>query len=422
MTAEELIAQFEALIAEYRTPPPPEFPTVLPGEPLPDGTFKLSPDLTYPALTLRTGHRVIGQGARVNGSSSPAVYIPPTVTDVYVEDIICSSVYQSVIVLGDNILSTQGSLDKVPARITLNRIKIPTHRGKRGIEVNATDVVITDPEILDVYSTALSDSQAIGILNTPGNITIRGGRLNSGSEVVMIGGDTMKLPNTIQTNILIEGVELFRPLSWQTDGVNRAVKNLFEVKSGVDIVMRNCVLDGSWEASQTGWAFVITPKNSQYIKNVLIDGCTIRNVGGLVQLLGKDYNTVTPQATSGVVFKNCNFTVNSALFGGYGIVSTLTGGMRDVVFDGCVGTFNGSQIVLSDTNATYGQQGPITIVNCTMPTGAYGLKADGTNYGDPLSPTSVYVGQELLVNQITGNTFSGAPSRFKTNFPNNTFV
>jgi hypothetical protein len=61
----------------------------------------------------------------------------------------------------------------------------------------------------------------------------------------------------------------------------------------------------------------------------------------------------------------------------------------------------------------------VAITGCTMPTGQYGLKADGINYGDALAAGSVYIGQELLIGSIAGNTFSGAPSRFKTNFPDN---
>jgi hypothetical protein len=64
----------------------------------------------------------------------------------------------------------------------------------------------------------------------------------------------------------------------------------------------------------------------------------------------------------------------------------------------------------------------VTITGCTMPTGQYGLKADGANYGDALTVGSVYTGQELLVGTISGNTFSGAPTKFKANFPDNTWV
>jgi hypothetical protein len=335
--------------------------------------------------------------------------------------VVASSTYQSVIQLGDNSVTTQGALDRVPKRITLDNIQIPTHRGKRGIEVNATDVIIRNPQIQDVWSPARADSQAIGILNTPGNVTVFGGNLSAGSEVVMLGGDTMKLPNTQIRNVMFDGVTLQRPLAWQTDGVARVVKNLFEVKAGVDVTVRNCTLDGCWRDGQDGWAFVITPKNSQYIQNVLVENCIVKNAAGLVQLLGKDYNSVTPQATRGVVFKNVSFDLSRALYGGRGIPVLMTGGMLDFSIQDCNGTFDGTTIVLSDTTATYGPQGPVTMTGCTMPTGAYGLMADGTNYGSPLPIGSSYAGQELLTN-ITGNTFSGAPTRFKTNFPDNTYV
>ena len=415
MTAEELIIAVEKLIAEYR------IPTIEPGQALPDGTFRLKSGVEYPRLILRTGQKVLGEGAIVSGGAYPAIYVPPGNTDIYVEKLTLASTYQSVVQLGDNSALTQTSVAQVPARITLDSINIPTHRGKRGVEINATDVTIGNCKIIDVYSTALADSQAIGVLNTPGHIFIKNCELSAGSEVIMIGGDTMKLANTAIANVFIEDCLLYRPLSWQTDGINRAVKNLFEIKAGTNIIMRNCALQGCWKASQDGWAFVITPKNNQYIQDVLIEDCTVRSVSGLVQLLGKDYNSVTPQATRGIVLRRCDFEISKTLYGGHGIVTTMTGGMQDVTFDSCVGTFDGTQIVLSDTNATYGKQGPVTIINCNMPTGAYSIKADGTNYGDPLPTGSPYIGQELLSN-ITGNTFSNAPSRFKTNFPNNTYL
>jgi len=417
MTAEELIAQIEALIAVYRVPP---IPVVQPGDPLPDGTFKLVAGLEYPRLILRSGQRVLGCGAKINGGAYPAIYVPPSTFDVHVEEVTCASTYQSVVLLGDNLDTTQASAELVPRRITLDRISIPTHRGKRGIEVNASDVTITNSDIADVWSPALADSQAIGVLNSCGGVTIKNCRLSSGSEVVMLGGDRMKIVGGIIRDVLIENCELYRPMSWQTDGINRAVKNLFEIKAGVNVTMRNCVLDGSWKAAQDGWAFVITPKNSQYIENVLVEGCTVRNASGFANLMGLDYNTVTPQNTKGVVFRNCNFVVTKNL-GGRGTVGLMTGGMKDVTFENCSGTFDGNAIVQSDSNATYGQHGPLTMTGCTMPTGIYGLTADGAVYGDPLPAGSVYIGQELLTN-ITGNTFTGAPSRFKTNFPNNTYL
>jgi hypothetical protein len=423
MTAEELIAQIEGLIAEYRVPPVPipTIPTVTPGQPYPDGMFQLVAGETYGPLVFRSGMHVIGNGAMINGGAQPAIYAPPSTGNIFAENLLLGSTHQSVALLGDNSATTQNSLAQVPTGITLNNLQIPMHRGKRGIEVNATNVVINNPVILDVWSSSAVDSQAICVLNTPGNVMVNGGRLSAGSEVMMIGGDTMKLANTVINNVTVQNTELFRPLSWKTDGVNRVVKNLFEVKAGTDILIRDCILDGCWASAQDGWAFVITPKNSQYIQNVTVRDCTVRNAAGLVQLLGKDYNSVTPQATRFINFENVNFAVSKITHGGRGIPALMVGGMQDFSMTNCTGTFDGYCIISSDSNATYGQHGPVTITGCNMPTGNYGLMADGANYGDPLPAGSSYTGQELLVS-ITGNTFTGAPTRFRTNFPTNTYL
>jgi hypothetical protein len=330
-----------------------------------------------------------------------------------------------VVLLGDNDANTQNSVAQVPTGITLTRVVVPTHRGKRAFEVNAVATLV-DCEAHDVYATTVVDSQGIAIMNTPGPVSVLGGTFEAGSENIIVGGDSIKIPGNTPSDLLFDGVTLRKPLSWQTDGVNRNVKNLFELKAGRRVILRNSVLDGCWVASQTGYAFVFTPKNANLIEDVLVEDCTVRNVAAFVQLMGLDYNSVTPQATRSIVFRRVNFTVSRAQFGNngssLGVLATMTGGMRDVTFDTCVGTFDGTRIVTSDSNATYGQHGPLTIINCQMPTGQYGLMADGANYGDPLPTGSAYTGQELLIGAIAGNTFSGAPTRFKANFPNNVWT
>jgi hypothetical protein len=435
MTPETLIAGVEALIAQYRAelaPPPPPEPqfTVVPSGGDVNAAFAaglpvhLEATGEYSAITIPSGGRLIGNGASVIGNAGPAIYVAPGTSDVRVEHAIATVTNWrgGVVQLGDNSATTQGTLAAVPTGIVVDSVTIPTHRGKAGFEIHATAVQLINCSAYDVWDPGLSDSKAIWIHNTPGGIIVTGGHFESGSENIMIGGDSVKIPGNTPTDILIDGATFQKPLSWQTDGINRSVKNLFEVKAGRNVTLRNSTLDGSWVASQTGFAVVITPKNANIVDGVLVEDCVVRNAGALVQLMGLDYNTVTPQATRNVVFRRVQFTLSKAQFGGLGGLATMTGGMKDVTFDQCSGTHDGSQMVISDSNATYGQQGPVTITGCTMPTGQYGLKADGINYGDALAAGSVYIGQELLIGSIAGNTFSGAPSRFKTNFPLNTWV
>jgi hypothetical protein len=439
MTTDQLLANVEACIAQYRAelgappapPPPTQFRLVQPTENLQLALntatmpIHLVAGATYPGVTLPSGTRLYGNGANVVGVGVPALYAPPFTSNVYAEGLTCTSNQSSVVKLGDTSSTTQGTLALVPTGITLSNISVPTHRGKRAFEVHAVATLI-NCSALDVYDPTLADSQGVWIHNTPGPVSILGGTFVAGSENIMIGGDSIKIPGNVPTDILIDGVTLRKPLTWQTDGVNRAVKNLFEVKAGRRVRLLNSALDGSWTASQTGWAIVITPKNANLVDDVLIEDCTVRNAAGLVQLMGLDYNSVTPQATRGVVLRNVNFTISRALFANnsssMGCLTTMTGGMKDVRFENCTGTMDGQQMVFSDTSATYGQQGPVTITGCTTQTGQYGLKADGVNYGSALPAGSVYIGQELLIGAITGNTFTGAPSQFRTNFPANTYV
>ncbi len=432
MTTEELISRIEASIAQYRlelAPPPPQFVTVTPSDDIQVAfatglPVHLVAGQTYSGITLPSGARLVGNGAAVVGTGKSALYVAPGTTNVEARDLVCTANVDAVVRLGDNSSTTQGTLAQVPTGIVLENVIVPTHRGKRAFEVHAANVTLINCEAHDVYSPAILDSQGISIHNTPGPVTVLGGYFEAGSENIMVGGDTIRIPGNVPSDLTFDGVILRKPLSWQTDGINRAVKNLFELKAGRRVVLRNATLDGCWLASQSGWAMVITPKNANLVENVLIEDCTVRNVAGLVQLMGLDYNSVTPQATRGIVLRRVNFTLSKALFGNstLGYVAAMTGGMRDVTFDACTGTFDGSQIVFSDSSATYGQQGPVTITGCTMPTGAYGLKADGVNYGSALPVGSAYAGQELLVGGITGNTFTGAPSQFRTNFPANTYL
>lgn len=358
-------------------------------------------------------------GGVIRADNQPALRVKPHTVNVEISGMTCKSGFSgAVIQLGDNTATTQGVPDAVPRTMLIRNVTIPTHRGKRGIEVNAGDMLIKDCTIEDVWSSAGQDSQAICVLNSPGGITIEGGTYSAGSENIMLGGDSMKVPGQTISGVVIKNVKLYKPLTWQTDGVNRVVKNLLEIKAGRNIEILNCTLDGSWRAGQDGYAFVITPKNSQYIENVTIDGCTVTNCGAGFNILGEDYNTVTPQPLAGVVVKNSSFSVSKTLYGGRGILALLTGGTKDVLFENVTFKGDGNAILQSDSQKV---QGPCVVFGGTLTYLQYGVTMPGSMYGDPLDPSSPYYGRRLMVD-FQQNTFTGTvASKFKTNFPNNIY-
>jgi hypothetical protein len=397
-------------------------------------TIQLAAGAVYTGnYKVRSGTTLIGNGAKLVGVGGPALYLPPGTSNVYVSNIEAGSSWdQSIIKIGDNTATTQGTPDKQPIHITLDHISIQTFRGKRGIEVHAADVRVTNSYIVDVYSAGALDSQAIWIGNASCNPCIlTGNTLSAGSENVFVGGDTVKMLNpdgsrVVPKNILVERNNIFKPLSWQTDGVNRGVKNLIELKNGTGVVIRNNTLDGSWRAAQDGYCIVVTPRAWGTVADVLVEGNTCTHVGGGFNILGADGSTYTPTLT-GLVIRNNRLTIDHLTYGGRGILALLTGAPHDVTLDSNLVTFTGNCVVYIDLPHSRMSPDGVTLVpiapmasfsltgNLTT-AGTYGVITGHANTG-----TAPEVGV-VDVLTVTGNTFADANSWMKKYFPSNTFV
>lgn len=374
----------------------------------------------------RSGTRLLAHGATLTGTTGPAVYIPPDVDDIEVRDIIATSgSSDSVIQCGDN-GQTQTKQAQVPTGIILANVKVPTFRGRHAISIHCSGV-LSMPVVADAWAADGADSQAVWIHNTCGPFAVIGGSLSAGSEIIMIHGDTLKItdcPEGVAADLTFDGQGLFRPDEWRTDGVRRSTKNLFEVKGGKRIRVRNLTGSGSWVgasgtgATQDGSAIVITPKNGLYIEDVGFEMITIERASSGVQLLGYDYNSVTPKQTSGIVFRNSSFTLSKAQNGGRGILALSTGGMGDSTWEDIRATFDGNAILQCDTPAGK-PMGPFTMRGSKLTTGLYAVMANGVNYGGPTP--AAYAGRECAT-VFGDNVFADAPKQFKGFYPLNTWV
>jgi hypothetical protein len=415
MTDLQLIALIEAAIAQYRAeaepaaPPPPQFVVVQPGDDLAAAfatglPVHLVAGQTYAGITLPSNAVLVGNGASVVGVGKPALYVAPGTVNVAVSDLVCTSdVPGAVVQLGDN-TTAQTTAAAVPKGIVLTRVKVPTHRGKRAFELNA-EVTLQDCEAYDVFTTTGTDSSVIGILNTTGNITVRGGRYEGGSEVVLFGGDVIKLTdNPFIQNVTFEDVTFSRPLSWQTDGVSRVIKNIFEIKNGRGVIVRNCVLENCWKDGQDGYAFMLTPTRGGAVTDVLIEGCTVRNVGGGINMTAVDISGISTVRTTGIVVRNSTFQISKALYGGTGRFILTTGGTGTIDVDGVTVSMDGTSFVY----AASGMCERIAVCNSTFNAGIYGLNIAG---GANLSNWAAGCADVT----VTGNTITGAASALKTN-------
>jgi hypothetical protein len=392
------------------------------------GTISLEAGATWEGTyTVRKDTVLKGNGATINGVNDAAVIILPGTSNVTIQDLIGhTKTDQRVFLIGKND-TNQTLIDQVPTNINWIRCKIPTYRGKRGFEMNGTGKFL-ECEVADLWDPAGRDSQAIGISNTTGPVTVDGGSYSAGSEIIMVGGDTIKLPaGTVQTGLTVQNTRLYRPDSWRTDGVKRGVKNCIEFKAGVDIVLRNTTLDGCWADGQVGFAIVLTPRAKMWVDNVLIEAVTIKNCTAVAQIMGQDNTTHTKVPISKVVIRGCNANVSKA-HGGYGCLSNITAGVREVTFEANTFTMD------SDYCTDYQRLNYMDENGVLVPAAKLGLLSFKSNTMEaPNGPGKYSFRFEGQVNGnkwnlccdscvVEGNGFPNAAAALKTNFPNNTWV
>lgn len=200
----------------------------------------------------------------------------------------------SLISLGDY-GSAQNQLNKVPHHFIIDRSYIHGADGRitrRGVHADASEVEITNSYFAKFID--WSDAQAILGINTPGNHLIINNFLESTGENILYGGGDPSIQNLIPSNILIDHNHFFKPLSWKGNEPG-TVKNLLELKLGNNVMIRNNILENSWEHGQRGAAFVITIRNQDgsapwsTIRNVTIEYNLIKNANQAFGLLTGDY-------------------------------------------------------------------------------------------------------------------------------------
>lgn len=399
------------------------------------GAIQLDTGIWSGTYIVRSGTVLTGQGVGsvIQGLTGPALVVEPGSRAIQIADLTAQSQASEVITIGEN-SARQTQLAQVPDDIRLTRVMIPSHRGKRGLAIHGSNVTLTDCEVIDVYDPNGQDSQAVYVGNTPGNVTVFGGRYSAGSEVFLSGGDVTRIPQLTPDSILLDHVTLFRPLSWQTDGIKRKVKNLLEVKNGRHVTLQSCTLDGCWADGQAGEAIVLTPAldgaiqtppvQSGDVQDVLVNDCDIRNCGSGFNLLGRHYTSVTPNAMSHVAVTNSRFTISRAQFGGRGQLAIIQAEPGIISFDTCDVQADGSSLLyyafgsvldpITRTSRQGGKLGSLSLTNSRCTIGPYGINLGG--YANAVNWQAA-VGQLT----VTANTFTGGSAMQKA-LPGNTYV
>ena len=218
----------------------------------------------------------------------------------------------------------------------------------RGVVGNANNITISS-SYLSGFVSGNYEANAINIYSSAGPISIVNNYLEATGENIMIGGAGPDIgPVLVPTNGLIQHNYFYKQPSWR--GGPFIVKNLLEFKDGYNFTIDSNVFENCWQASQSGYALLITPRIGQggstanhvdtltYSNNIIAhvaNGITI----GLYDDLALDSNgkTIAPsqlQLVHDITLRNNLFDDLGLQYGaGYSHGMLIFGPPNNLVFD-----------------------------------------------------------------------------------------
>jgi hypothetical protein len=385
------------------------------------GPFKLPPNLTGPAITLRSSaslpERRIGPQdialLPTLGAAVPSPIVDGTgAANWRLDGIALEPVPDGT---GEVILLQDST------NIYLDRLLIVggVNGQKRGVRGNGQQITLTRSYIANI-ARASQDSQAFCAWDGAGPYTITNNYLEAASENVMFGGADSQSPDRVPSDILVEGNSLSKRLEWK--GAGLVVKNLFELKVGRRITIRGNVFERDWTDAQTGYGILMKVVNQggtapwSVLEDVLFEQNVIRDVENGFNILGNDYANPSGRATR-LTIKN-NLLVTS------GTAFQLGGEIGDLAIDH--NTVDQGYTLMSLYKGTVWSAGTaaarpgtfavehLTYTNNLARHNTYGVKGQGTAVGTP-SLTGFTVSYAWTNNVLAGG--AGFPYPSITWFP-----
>ncbi|HSK09348.1 MAG TPA: hypothetical protein VK911_07210, partial [Vicinamibacterales bacterium] len=184
-----------------------------------------------------------------------------------------------------------------------------------------------------------------------------------------------------------------------------SVKNLFELKQGVQVLVDGNLMEGNWVDSQNGFAVLFTPRSEDgmcpwaAVQDVVFSNNVVRKSASAISILGVDYSKPSQHAERIRIVNNIFERIGSADFPGAGILLQIGDGAVDVVFDHNTAAQSGNAVV------AYGAPNPgFVFTNNVLRHGPYGIKGDGK------APGSDSIAAYLPGGSVTANAFGCSPN------------
>jgi hypothetical protein len=293
---------------------------------------------------------------------------------------------RDIVGIGDG---SETDASTLPSHFIFDRVLIrgdATYGAKRGILGNGHDITLKYSDLRSIFRNG-QDTTAFGCFNCGKGYLLQHNWLEAGAEVVIFGG-AASLAHTVAEDIVVEDNVLTRPLAWKTlAGATYSVKNLFELKEGINVVVRRNYMEFNWPPSQPGYAIVITAKDRKKVANVRFEDNVVKSTAGGMNILGWDYTTVVMAPTTDVIVRNNLFVISKKEYGGTGYFLLIGSAPRDIQFihntiihDGTtlVSAYTGTYLMPDGLKHTDGTINGFVWTNNLSLNGSYGFNSYGS--------------------------------------------
>ena len=317
----------------------------------------------------------------------------------------------NVIELGGASAASTSAADIVIDRCFVHGLDDPLAKFRRGISLQGTRMAVIDSYVSNFHTPAQPEAQAIAGWNGAGPYKIVNNFLEAAGENILFGGGDPAVNLQMPSDIEIRRNFFTKRDAWRNQAAY-SVKNLFELKTGVRVLLEGNVLENSWPDEQF-YAIVITPKSQDgncswcAVQDVTIRHNIVRHGAGGINIQGVA-NAGPAQRI--LFFNNLFDDMNPAKYGQSGVTKFLQilGGPEDVIFE--------HNTVLNYTsNAVYFANSPpdaygFVFRDNLVRRGSYGVNGGGSSEGVALAeyaPDAVFV----------ENAIAGVPTSLQASYP-----
>ena len=270
-----------------------------------------------------------------------------------------------------NIGSASATPSQLPTNIIIDRCYIHGKASNstvlRLVDLNGNNVAVVDSYLSEAHVVG-QDTQAIASFSG-GPMLIQNNFLEAASENVLLGGaaiGTDQPPyNLFSHDVTIQKNYFFKPLAWRVGdpsylNIHYGVKNLYEMKQGIRVLVQDNVLEHNWSDGQVGDAVLFTPR-MQSGPNAVIQDVTfrynlVRHSAGGFEISGLDTGETPPDTmhrTDRILIQNSVFDDLGRIpwggGGGSGYFGLLGAGANAVTFDhNTVSTLDYETFIVND--------------------------------------------------------------------------